>query len=84
MSKFDKIIYGLCTAVELGSILALAGLGLKRNNDCYKAECKHIDAEYKLAASQLEGVCKDIEIGLLKDEVKELKEKYESENDEEA
>lgn len=79
MSKFDNFIYGVCRVVELGSILGIAAIALKRNNDCYKAECKRIDAEYELAMSQLDVCTKDLEIMLLKKEIEKLKGDNESE-----
>lgn len=69
----NKFIVGLCTVVELGCITGLAAIGLKRNNDCYKAECKAIDLEFKLGLTEIERDMKDCEIKRLKKELDELK-----------
>lgn len=69
----NKFVVGVCTLVELGSIVGLAYIGLKRNNDCYKAECRAIDAEWKLAIEQIDCATKDLEIKQLKKELAELK-----------
>lgn len=69
----NKFIYGVCTIVELGCIISLAGIGLKRNNDAYKAECKRIEAECNLMRSKIESMHKDIIIELLQKELEELK-----------
>ena len=70
----NKFLLGLCTAVELVCIGGLTAIGLKRNNDAYKAEIKCIDLEWKLLKEQLDVACKDIEIEQLKRELKKLKE----------
>ena len=70
----NKFLFGLCTAVELLCIGGLTVIGLKRNNDAYKAEVKCVDLEWKLLKEQLDGACKDIEIEQLKRELKKLKE----------
>ncbi len=69
----NKFVVGLCTAIELGCIVSLAAIGLKRNNDCYKAECKAIGTECKLLGKELELWSKDLEIKILKEELAELK-----------
>ena len=74
MKKLDGLIAGLCTVVELGCIIALAGIGLKRNNDAYEAEMKCIDLE-------LENINKDVEISMLNYDLKQLKGKYEAEEE---
>lgn len=75
----NKFIYGLCTIVELGCIVSLAGIGLKRNNDAYKAECKRIEAECNLMRCEIDGVFKDMRIKQLEEELEELKSKYKEE-----
>lgn len=72
MKKFDGLIAGLCTVVELGCIIGLAGIGLKRNEDAYKAEMKCVDLT-------LDNIMKDCEIYDLKHEIEQLKK-----NEEEA
>lgn len=69
----NKFIYGVCTIVELGCILSLAGIGLKRNKDAYEAECKRIKAECDLMRSEMESMCKDIIIEQLEKELEELR-----------
>ena len=75
----NKLITGVCTLVELGCMLALGGIALKRNNECYKAECKANELEVKLIFTELESYLKGSEIERLKKELEELKgEKEES------
>lgn len=82
MNKFEKFIYGTCELIQLGSIIGLAVIGLKRNQDCYKAECKAIELQCDLWKKEIEEIQKDVEIKKLKQEVSELKTKYESEVEE--
>lgn len=84
MSKFDKFVYGACTLIELGSIVGLAVLGLKRNEECYEAQMECSNLRIKLIDKEIEACMKDCEIAELKNEVDDLKEKYESKNEEEA
>ena len=70
--KIKGLVTGVCTLMELGCIAALAGIGLKRNNDCYKAEMKLIDAELELIKSEVNNETKDYEIQKLKNQIKEL------------
>lgn len=76
--KIKGVVVGLCTLVELGCIAGLAAIGLKRNNDCYKAEMKLIDSEFNLAMAKMDNVEKDIKIAEMEEELKSLK------NEEEA
>ena len=76
----NKFLLGLCTAVELACIGGLAAIGLKRNNDAYKAEVKCVDLEWKLLKEQLDVACKDIEIERLKRELNKLKKQQEEES----
>lgn len=69
----NKTIVGICTLIELGCVTALAAIGLKRNNDAYKAELKAIDAEGKLFLEEIKIMDKDYEIKTLKKELEELK-----------
>lgn len=68
----NKFIVGVCTLIEMGCIVALAGIGLKRNNDCYKAEVKLGETRMDLAASELKCFAKDLEINDLKKQLKNL------------
>lgn len=65
-----RVLIGLCTTVEVVCISALAAIGLKRNNDAYKAECE-------LLKSKIDCMFKDAEIKILEKELSDLKEKYE-------
>ena len=73
MSKFGKILYGICTVVELGCIGGLAYIGLKRNQDAYEAGVRANHAEFKLACSELDGALKDCKIKILEQQIEELK-----------
>lgn len=64
MSKFDKLLVNVYGVIQLGCILSLAGIAIKRNNDAYEADCKRLDAELKL-------VEKDIDIWRLQHGLKE-------------
>lgn len=69
-----KLVYGICTLVELGSIIGLAVIGLKRNNDCYKAEMKLIEREADLSFATIDILRKEAEIKDLKKELSKFKE----------
>lgn len=71
----NKVLAGFFAVVELGSILTLAGIALKRNNDCYKAECKLAKVEMELACSDIAGIFKDAKIRTLEQELEGLKTK---------
>ena len=71
--NLNKIVFGVCTLVELAGITALTGIALKRNNDCYKAEMKCIDLEFEVTLAELDKINKDIEIAELQAELEELK-----------
>lgn len=68
-----RFIINVCTAIEVGCMMALAGIALKRNDDCYKAEIE-------LAKTRFENSLKDIEIACLKDELRRMKSKQEEES----
>lgn len=70
--SMKNVVLGVCTLVEVGCVAALAGIGLKRNNDCYKAECKLADAEIKLAFSEMDCGLKACRIKQLEDQIKDL------------
>lgn len=82
MGKFEKFVFGACTLVELGSIIGLAGLALKRNQECYEAECKNIELSCDLIKKEIDMMSKDREIKNLEQEVEDLKNKYESTEEE--
>lgn len=63
--KKDSLVL-LAGFINLGCITGLAAIGLKRNRDCYNAECK-------LIQEQLDNIAKDVEITSLKTEIKKLK-----------
>lgn len=71
MNELNKKIIG--TAIEVGSILVLTGIALKRNHDWYKAECKLINTEMDLSVMKVCCGIKDLEIKILKRELDELK-----------
>lgn len=71
--KIDDLIAGVVTLMEVGCILALTGIALKRNHDCYKAECKLLDVEKELACEKIINISKDIRIKGLEEKLKELK-----------
>lgn len=76
----NKNMIRLCTILELGCVAGLTAIALKRNNDCYKAECKAIDLELKLGLTEIECGLKGYENERLKKELEQLK----SQNEEEA
>lgn len=64
--KIKDIVVGVCTLVEVGCVLALGGIALKRNKDCYDAECALVDEKLKHGLTQLKLIDKDYEIAQLK------------------
>ena len=72
-NKIKDLVVGISTLVELGCIIGLAGIGLKRNNDCYKAEMELVDAKLKLGLAEIEKFDKDCEIEKLKKELENVK-----------
>lgn len=84
MSKFDKFVYGACTLIELGSIVGLAVLGLKRNQECYEAQMECSDLRVKLIGKEIDACINEGKIKLLEREVNDLKAKYEPCEEEEA
>lgn len=71
--NLNKIVFGVCTLMELAGITALTGIALKRNSDCYNAEMRCIDLEFKITLAELDKINKDYEIAELKAELEELK-----------
>ena len=67
-----NLIGVMATGIEMGCILLLAAIGLKRNNDCYKAEMKLIDAECALGLAQVDSILKDAQIKALNKKLEEL------------
>lgn len=84
MSKFDKFVYGACTLIELGSIVGLAVLGLKRNQECYEAQMECSDLRVKPIGKEIDACINEGKIKLLEREVNDLKAKYEPCEEEEA
>jgi hypothetical protein len=70
--KFKDLIVGVCTLVEMGCVIALAGIALKRNNDCYEAQVELADAKLNLTLAELKNVDKDLEIRALKTKLEEV------------
>lgn len=83
-NKLDNFVTGVAGLINLGCIVALAGIGLKRNNDCYKAECKNIDLQCEMFNKDVKAMTDKWKIEDLEREVKNLKEKYEPCEEEEA
>ena len=54
------------TGLEMCGIAVLTYIALKRNSECYKAECKLIDAQKQIFLKELEIITKDVEIEKLK------------------
>jgi hypothetical protein len=75
-NKINGLIAGVCTLVEIGCIIELARIGLKRNNECYKAELKLLEREADLTYATIDILRKDAEIAELKEQLK----KYEEES----
>lgn len=76
MNKCDKLVTGVSTIVGLAGILTC--IALKRNNDCYKAEIKCIEAETNLIKAEndcykLVNIRNESRIKCLEKELAELK-----------
>ena len=84
MNKMQKFMCGVGMMMELGSIIGLTAIALKRNNDCYKAECEAIKLQSTVILKEIDLITKNAQIRVLEKEVEELKNKYESEEVEEA
>lgn len=78
--KFKGLITGIAVLIELGCISSLAVIALKRNRDCYEAECNLLEAESKLIYKELEVIHLNHEISMLKYDLNELKGKQEEES----
>lgn len=78
--KIKDLVLGVCTLVEVGCIIGLAGLGFKRNNDWYKAECELINTQCELYNAEIQNIVKDSKIKQMENEIKQLKAKYEEES----
>ncbi len=79
-----KTIKCIGVLMELTGVAGLAAIAFKRNNDAYKAAVKCIDLERDLHVEKLKGALKDMEILLLKDELKTLKKLQQQEKTEES
>ena len=77
----NKFIVGVCTLMEIGCVAGLAAIGLKRNNDCYKAQCELINEQCDHYRTKIDMVFKDTKIKVLEREIEELKAKYEIEDE---
>ena len=71
--KVENIGVALAGIVNLGCICGLAYIGLKRNNDCYKAECKLMNAELENIAYEVKNEAQEAKIKVLEAKVAELK-----------
>lgn len=81
MKDLEKMVTGVMTLMELGGIALITGIALKRNKECYNAECELINEVYEHNLTKIDMIGKDVEIHKLKREVAELKEKYEVEDE---
>ena len=68
-----KLVVGVCILVELGCLVGLAAIGLKRNEDYYKAEMKLLEREADLMFANLDIMRKEAEIKELNKELAEFK-----------
>lgn len=50
----NKFAVGLAQLIQLGCITGLTYIGLKRNNDCYKAECELSKKRFELILAEHE------------------------------
>ena len=62
------LVVTIGTGLELFGVATLLYIALKRNSDCYKAECKLIEAQHQLFLKELEMFEKDEKIKELKRE----------------
>ena len=69
----NKFLAGLYTAVQFGCIIGITGIALKRNKECYEAECKLHEERMDHLSTQLEIINKDYEIKCLKKELEKVK-----------
>ena len=74
----NKVIVGVCTIIELGCLLGLGGIALKRNNDCYKAECGLVNERFNNISLEMDCILKDAEIKQLKEELAKFKKEEEA------
>lgn len=75
MTKGEKFVVVTGLAIELGSIIGLTHLALKRNRDAYDAQMECIDLS-------LQNLAQDIEIHSLKRENELLKKEMETTKEE--
>lgn len=69
----NKFLAGLYSAVQFGCIIGITGIALKRNKDCYDAECRLHEERMDHLSTQLEMINKDYEIKVLKKELEKVK-----------
>lgn len=77
MKGINKLAVGVCGLVEIGCILSLTAIGLKRNNDAYKAEIKLHTEEMDHLCTKTKLIIEESKNKVLEKEIKELKQKYE-------
>ena len=75
MGKGEKFLGVVCGAIQLVCIGGLASIALKRNDACYKAECKLAEKKFELAAEQIDNSINRMKIRKLEREIEELKAK---------
>lgn len=71
--RVKDVVVAAATLVEFGCVVGLAAIGLKCNNDCFKAECKLINEEYDHALTKIECMAKDVKIETLEKELEKFK-----------
>lgn len=70
-----KVVSWSLTLVELGGIMGLTGIALKRNKECYEAQCEQVNTEIELIKEQLKNELNKMKIKELQKEIDELKSK---------
>lgn len=71
MRKDVVVLAGI--VVELGCLASLARIALKRNNECYNAQCDLVQEQFEHACTKLDMVYRDVKIQELEKELKDLK-----------
>ena len=75
-----KILVSIASIMELGGVALLTYVGLKRNSDCYKAECKLAKAKTDAVRKDLLLLLKDCEIEVMRRKIESLEQKQEVES----
>ena len=70
-----KVVSWSLTLVELGGIAGITGIALKRNKECYEAQCEQVKTEVELIKEQMRNELNKIKIKQLQKELDELKSK---------